>query len=235
MGIDIYYLVLVVPAFLLALWAQFRVKSTYRKMAKVRNSRGLTGAQAASRVLYEHGITNVRVERVSGELTDHYDPRDKVIRLSDGVFDSTSVAAVGIACHEAGHAVQHATNYAPIRVRNSILPVCNFGSRFGIPLAVIGLMLISMLQLTLIGRYLFWAGILMYSLVALFQLVTLPVEFNASRRALDVIDRTGMLVGDEYKSARKVLTAAALTYVAALAVSLANLLRLILRYSNRRN
>ena len=222
-------MLLVVPAFLLALWAQIKVKGTYKKMSAVRNSRGLTGAQAASRVLYEHGVTNVRIEHVSGTLTDHYDPRSNVIRLSDGVFDSTSVAAVGIACHEAGHAVQYAKNYAPIRVRNAILPVCNVGSKIGLPLAIIGLVIGSM-----VGRWLFWAGILLYGLVALFQLVTLPVEFNASRRALQTIDDTGMLAGDEYSGARKVLTAAALTYVAALAVSLANLLRLILRNSRRR-
>ena len=228
-GIDIYYLLLVLPAFLLALWAQVKVKSTYKKMSAVRNARGLTGAQAASRVLYEHGVTNVRIERVSGTLTDHYDPRANVIRLSDGVFDSSSVAAVGIACHEAGHAVQYAKHYAPIRVRNAILPVCNVGSRIGIPLAVVGLLIGNML-----GNWLFWAGILLYALVALFQLVTLPVEFNASHRAMQTIDITGMLAGDEYRGARKVLTAAALTYVAALAVSLANLLRLLLRSSRRR-
>ena len=228
-GIDIYYVLLVVPAFLLALWAQIKVKGTYKKMSAVRNSRGLTGAQAASRVLYEHGVTNVRIEHVSGTLTDHYDPRSNVIRLSDGVFDSTSVAAVGIACHEAGHAVHYAKNYAPIRVRNAILPVCNVGSKIGLPLAIIGLVIGSM-----VGRWLFWAGILLYGLVALFQLVTLPVEFNASHRALQTIDDTGMLAGEEYTGARKVLTAAALTYVAALAVSLANLLRLILRNTRRR-
>lgn len=225
-GVDIYYLLLVVPAFLLSLAAQIMVKSAYRKMSAVRNSRGLTGAQAAARVLYEHGVTNVRIERVGGTMTDHYDPRTNVIRLSDGVFDSTSVAAVGIACHEAGHAVQHAQNYAPIKIRNAILPVCNIGSTIGIPLAIVGLF---------IGMdFLFWIGILLYSLVAVFQFATLPVEFNASARALKAIDSTGMLAGEEYKGARKVLTAAALTYVAALAVSIANLLRLILRNSNRR-
>lgn len=227
-GIDIWYILLVVPAFILALAAQVKVKGTYKKMSQVRNSRGLTGAQAAARVLFEHGVTDVRIERVAGTLTDHFDPRDKVIRLSEGVFDNPSVAAVGIACHEAGHAVQYAKSYAPIRVRNAILPVCNIGSRFGIPLAVIGLIIGSV-----IGSYLFWAGILLYSLVALFQLVTLPVEFDASRRALRAIDSTGMLAGDEYKGARKVLSAAAMTYVAALAVSLANLLRLILRSRRR--
>ena len=226
-GVDIYYFLLVVPAFLLALGAQIMVKSTYAKMSRVRNSRNLTGAQAAARGLYEHGITNVRVERVAGTLSDHYDPRSNVIRLSEGVYDSTSVAAVGIACHEAGHAVQHAQNYAPIRIRNAIIPACNLGSAIGLPLAFVGLFMNF--------SFLFWLGILLYGLVALFQFVTLPVEFNASRRALQAIEGTGMLAGDEYKKARKVLTAAAMTYVAALAVSIANLLRLILRANNRRN
>ncbi|MDD6062473.1 MAG: zinc metallopeptidase, partial [Oscillospiraceae bacterium] len=203
------------------------VKSTYSKMSRIRNSRNLTGAQAAARVLYEHGITNVRIERVAGTLSDHYDPRSNVIRLSEGVYDSASVAAVGVACHEAGHAVQHAQNYAPIKIRNAIIPVCNIGSTIGLPLAFIGLILDF--------GFLFWLGILLYGLVALFQFVTLPVEFNASRRALQAIESTGMLSGDEYKNARKVLTAAAMTYVAALAVSIANLLRLILRANNRRN
>ncbi|MGN0634875.1 MAG: zinc metallopeptidase [Acutalibacteraceae bacterium] len=226
-GVDIYYLLLVVPAFLLALGAQIMVKSTYSKMSRIRNSRNLTGAQAAARVLYEHGITNVRIERVAGTLSDHYDPRSNVIRLSEGVYDSASVAAVGVACHEAGHAVQHAQNYAPIKIRNAIIPVCNIGSTIGLPLAFIGLILDF--------GFLFWLGILLYGLVALFQFVTLPVEFNASRRALQAIESTGMLSGDEYKNARKVLTAAAMTYVAALAVSIANLLRLILRANDRRN
>lgn len=226
-GVDIYYFLLVVPAFLLALGAQIMVKSTYSKMSRIRNSRNLTGAQAAARVLYEHGITNVRIERVAGTLSDHYDPRSNVIRLSEGVYDSASVAAVGVACHEAGHAVQHAQNYAPIKIRNAIIPVCNIGSTIGLPLAFIGLILDF--------GFLFWLGILLYGLVALFQFVTLPVEFNASRRALQAIESTGMLSGDEYKNARKVLTAAAMTYVAALAVSIANLLRLILRANNRRN
>lgn len=226
-GVDIYYFLLVVPAFLLALGAQIMVKSTYSKMSRIRNSRNLTGAQAAARVLYEHGITNVRIERVAGTLSDHYDPRSNVIRLSEGVYDSASVAAVGVACHEAGHAVQHAQNYAPIKIRNAIIPVCNIGSTIGLPLAFIGLILDF--------GFLFWLGILLYGLVALFQFVTLPVEFNASRRALQAIESTSMLSGDEYKNARKVLTAAAMTYVAALAVSIANLLRLILRANNRRN
>lgn len=231
-GFDPYYFLLVVPAFLLALWANLKVKGTYKKMSAVRNSRGLTGAAAASRVLFENGVTNVRIERIAGTLTDHFDPRANVIRLSEGVYDSVSVAAVGIACHEAGHAVQYATGYKPIRVRNTILPVCNIGSKIGLPLAIIGLLITFRLSES-IGYLLFCAGILLYALVALFQLVTLPVEFNASRRALQTIESTGMLAGDEYKGARKVLTAAALTYVAALAVSLANLLRLILRSRRR--
>ena len=229
-GIDIWYVLLVVPAFVLALWAQIKVKSTYKKYSAVRNSRGLTGAQAAARVLFSHGINNVQIERVSGTLTDHFDPRSNVIRLSEGVYDSTSVAAVGIACHEAGHAVQYAKSYAPIRLRNAILPACNIGSRLGLPMAIIGLMIWR----TGFGEYLFWIGLLLYALVAFFQLVTLPVEFNASRRALQAIDDGGMLAGDEYRGAKKVLTAAALTYVAALAVSLANLLRLLLSASNRK-
>ena len=224
-SMDIYYFLLVVPAFILALVAQYKVKSTYKKMSQVRNSRNLTGAQAAARVLYEHGITNVRIEQVGGTLSDHFDPRTNVIRLSEGVYNSTSVAAVGIACHEAGHAVQHAQNYAPIKIRNTILPVCNLGSTLGIPLAIIGLIMNF--------DFLFTVGILLYAFVAVFQLVTLPVEFNASKRALSVIENTGMLGGTEYDGAKKVLTAAAMTYVAALAVSVANLLRLILR--NRRD
>ncbi|MBQ3150723.1 MAG: zinc metallopeptidase [Clostridia bacterium] len=220
-SMDIYYLLLVVPAFILSLVAQFKVKSTYNKMSAIRNSRNITGAQAAARVLYEHGITNVRIEPVGGKLSDHYDPRTNVIRLSEGVYNSTSVAAVGIACHEAGHAVQHAQSYVPIKLRNMVLPVCNLGSTLGIPLAIIGLFMGF--------DFLFWIGIILYSFVAVFQLVTLPVEFNASKRALTAIENTGMLAGDEYNSAKKVLTAAAMTYVAALAVSIANLLRIILR------
>ena len=229
-GMDIYYALLVVPAFMLAVWAQIKVKHTYKKMSAVRNSRNLTGAQAAARVLFAHGINDVRIERISGTMTDHFDPRGNVIRLSEGVYDSTSVAAVGIACHEAGHAVQYAKNYAPIRVRNAILPACNIGSRIGLPLAILGLFIWR----TGFGEYLFWVGLFLYALVALFQLVTLPVEFNASRRAMQAIEDGGMLVGDESKGARQVLTAAALTYVAALAVSLANLLRLLLSVSGRR-
>lgn len=221
MWYDYYYFILVIPAMLVSLWAQVRVKGTYAKMSKQPNTRGLTGAQAAQRVLSYYGITDVRIEQVAGTLTDHYDPRDNVIRLSQGVYNASSIAAVGIACHEAGHAAQHAESYKPIAVRNAILPVANIGSASGIWIAVIGLML----NWTILVQI----GIILYAFVALFQLVTLPVEFNASSRALKVIDETQMLQGEEYKGARKVLSAAAMTYVAALLVSIMSLLRLILR------
>ena len=211
---------------LISLWAQLRVKGTYSKMSKLPNTRGLTGAQAAQRVLSYYGITDVRIEQVAGTLTDHYDPRSNVIRLSQGVYNASSIAAVGIACHEAGHAAQHAESYKPIAVRNAILPVANIGSASGIWLAVIGLML----NLTILVQI----GIILYAFVALFQLVTLPVEFNASSRALKVIDETQMLQGEEYRGARKVLSAAAMTYVAALLVSIMSLLRLILRARGNR-
>ena len=221
MWYDYYYFILVIPAMLVSLWAQVRVKGTYAKMSKQPNTRGLTGAQAAQRVLSYYGITDVRIEQVAGTLTDHYDPRDNVIRLSQGVYNASSIAAVGIACHEAGHAAQHAESYKPIAVRNAILPVANIGSASGIWIAVIGLML----NWTILVQI----GIILYAFVALFQFVTLPVEFNASSRALKVIDETQMLQGEEYKGARKVLSAAAMTYVAALLVSIMSLLRLILR------
>ena len=226
MWYDYYYFIFVVPAMLISLWAQLRVKGTYSKMSKLPNTRGLTGAQAAQRVLSYYGITDVRIEQVAGTLTDHYDPRSNVIRLSQGVYNASSIAAVGIACHEAGHAAQHAESYKPIAVRNAILPVANIGSASGIWLAVIGLML----NLTILVQI----GIILYAFVALFQLVTLPVEFNASSRALKVIDETQMLQGEEYRGARKVLSAAAMTYVAALLVSIMSLLRLILRARGNR-
>lgn len=224
---DYYYLILVVPALLLALWAQVQVKTTYRKYSRVPNSRGMTGAYAAQAVLNFYGITDVRIERVSGNLTDHYDPRSKVIRLSDGVYNSSTVAAIGIACHEAGHAAQHAENYAPIKIRNAIIPVCNIGSTIGIPLALIGWIFSFSI--------LIYVGLGLYAAVFIFQVATLPVEFNASRRAIKVIDETQLLRDDEIGGAKKVLAAAAMTYVASMMVSLANLLRLLLRFSNRRD
>lgn len=220
------YIVLVVPAFILSLIAQARVKTTYSRMSRVRNTSGYTGAQAAAAVLRYYGISNVRIEATSGKLSDHYDPRSNVIRLSQEVFYGNSIAAVGIACHEAGHAAQHAEGYVPIKVRNAIIPACNIGSYIGIPLAFVGYFL-AFEPLVLIGLGL-------YSLIAVFQLVTLPVEFNASMRAVKVIDETGLLRGsEEINGTKKVLRAAAMTYVAALAVTLANLLRFAILFLGR--
>ncbi len=220
------YIVLVIPAFILSLVAQAKVKSTYAKMSKVRNTSGYTGAQAAAAVLRHYGISNVRIEETTGKLSDHFDPRSNVIRLSREVYYGTSIASVGIACHEAGHAAQHAESYMPIKVRNAIIPVCNIGSYLGLPLAFAGYFL-GFEPLILIGLGL-------YSLIAVFQLVTLPVEFNASRRAMELIDNNGLLHGEEeINGAKKVLTAAAMTYVAALAVSLANLLRFVILFLGR--
>ena len=220
------YLILVVPAFIISLIAQAKVKTTYSKMAKVRNTSGYTGAQAAAAVLRHYGIMDVRIEETSGKLSDHFDPRSKVIRLSREVFYGNSIAAVGIACHEAGHASQNAQGYVPIKVRNAIIPVCNIGSYLGIPLAFAGYFL-GFEPLILVGLGL-------YSLIAVFQLVTLPVEFNASARAIRVIDENGLLRSDEEISgAKKVLAAAAMTYVAALAVTLANLLRFAILFLGR--
>ena len=223
---DYYYLVLVVPALIISLFAQINVKKTYSKMAKILNQRGITGEMAAQRVLSYSNIDNVRIEQTRGKLSDHYDPRGNVIRLSPEVYSGRSIASVGIACHEAGHAAQHAQNYAPIKIRNTILPVANIGSSMGFTVAIIGYFLGFDVLVNV--------GIILFAAVVLFQLITLPVEFNASRRAMKVIAETSMLVDDENIKARKVLTAAALTYVAALIVSIMSLIRLILR-TNRRN
>ena len=224
---DYYYLILVVPALIISLIAQINVKKTYATMAKIPNNKRLTGAQAAARVLEYYGIRNVRIEPVGGKLSDHYDPRTNVIRLSQEVFSGTSIASVGIACHEAGHAAQHAQNYVPIKVRNAILPVANIGSTVGFYLAILGYFLGYGILVDV--------GIILFASVAVFQLVTLPIEFNASRRAISVIEETEMLYKEEAPKAKKVLFAAAMTYVAALLVSIMSLLRLILRTRNRRN
>ena len=221
-----YYFLLVVPVLIISLVASARVNSSFKKYSKVLSSRNLTGAQAAFEVLRHYGISNVQIERVNGNLTDHYDPRTNVIRLSDSVYNSTSVAAIGVACHEAGHAAQYAQSYAPIKIRNLVLPVANLGSRAGFPLALIGFLLNF--------EFLAIAGIVFFSFAVVFQLVTLPVEFNASKRALSVISDADILSADEEVGAKKVLTAAAMTYVAALAVSIANLLRLILMFNRKR-
>ena len=223
---DYYYVILVVPVIIASLIVHARLRSTYSRFSEVHNMRGITGAQAAKIVLDYYGVTDVQIYHASGNLTDHYDPTKKLIRLSEGVYDSTSIAAVGIACHEAGHAAQHAESYLPIRVRNTILPVCNIGQSISLPLILFGFILGF--------EPLVWIGIGFFSFAVVFQLITLPVEFNASNIALSVIESNGLLNYEEKLGAGKVLKAAAMTYVAALAVSVANLLRLILRFTGRR-
>ncbi len=225
-GIDVYYLILVVPALLIAMWAQANVTGTFKKYSKIYSASGMTGAQAAEAILRRNGIHDVRVEPVAGNLTDHYDPRDGVIRLSEPVYGSSSVAAVGVAAHEAGHAVQHHTAYAPLAIRNFIIPVSRFGSTLAMPVFLLGIIFSFDLLMTI--------GILLFAAAVLFQVVTLPVEFDASRRAVAVLRDSRVLGIQELESTKKVLFAAALTYVAALLVSLMNLLRLLLLANNRR-
>ena len=219
-------LLIVLPALLFTMLAQTMVQSTYRKYSGIRSANGLTGADAARLILNENGLHHIKIEQVRGHLTDHYDPRAGVIRLSESVFGSASVAAVGVAAHEAGHAVQYATDYSAIRVRSAILPVCRIGSAAAMPLFLVGLLFA--------GDALMLAGILAYSLVTLFQLLTLPVEFDASRRATRALERSGMMSEQEIDGSRRVLRAAAMTYVAALATSLLTLLRLMVLASDRR-
>ena len=220
---------LVIIAALLSLIASANVSSTFKKYSKKGTARNITAEQAARSILDANGLYNVRIESISGNLTDHYDPRANVIRLSDSVKNSTSVAAVGVAAHEAGHAVQHATGYVPIKVRNAIVPVANIGSMAGPYLIIIGLLLSGGMSTILLN-----AGIWFFSFAVLFQLVTLPVEFNASRRAVSILERDMYLESDEVPAVKKVLGAAALTYVAAAAVSVANLLRFVMLASGRR-
>lgn len=225
------YMVLVLPCVILSLWASASVNSTFKKYSQQLSLRRITGAQAAQRVLNHNGVSGVRIERVSGNLTDHYDPTANVIRLSDGVYDATSTAAIGVACHEAGHAVQYAQNYAPIKLRAAIIPLTNFGSKIAMPLILLGLIM------TFLGNFstvLIYLGIASFGLSLVFQLVTLPVEFNASHRAMTAIEEAGLLTEEEQQGAKKTLRAAAMTYVAATAVSLAQLLRLVLLFGNRR-
>ena len=232
MYFDWTYLVLVLPCVLLSLWASSTVNSTFKKYASQHSRRGLTGAMAAERVLQANGVRGVRIERISGNLTDHYDPSTNVIRLSDSVYASTSTAAIGVACHEAGHAVQYAQNYAPIKLRAAIIPITNIGSRLAMPLILIGVLLAAFEAMSMGFVYL---GIACFGLSTLFQLITLPVEFNASRRAMSAISSAELLTDEEQKGARRTLTAAAMTYVAALAVSLAQLLRLLILFGRRRD
>ena len=229
-GFDWTYLVLVLPCVILSLLASAGVKSTFNRYSKVFSLRRITGAQAAQRVLSANGVSGVCIERISGDLTDHYDPKSNVIRLSDSVYDSPSVAAIGVACHEAGHAVQYAQNYAPIKLRAAIIPVTNFGSKLAMPLILLGILLNFM------GNFsygLVYIGIACFGLSLVFQLITLPVEFNASRRAMQAIEDGDLLTQEEQRGAKKTLQAAAMTYVAATAVALAQLLRLIVIFGGQ--
>lgn len=232
-GFDWTYLVIVLPCIILSMWASSTVNSTFKKYANVLSYRHITGAEAAQRVLSANGVRGVRIERVSGNLTDHFDPKTNVIRLSDSVHSNTSTAAIGVACHEAGHAVQYAQNYAPIKLRAAIVPITNLGSQLAMPLILLGMVL------TFLGNFsyvLVYIGIACFSLSVIFQLVTLPVEFNASNRALRAIEQGNLLTDEELKGAKKTLSAAAMTYVAATAVAMAQLLRLVILFGggNRR-
>ena len=229
-GFDWTYLVIILPCMILSLWASSNVNNTFKRYSNQFSRRGITGAEAAQRVLRNHGVHNVRVEHISGNLTDHFDPKNNVIRLSDQVYNNTSTAAIGVACHEAGHAVQYAQNYGPIKLRAAIVPVTNLGSKLAMPLILVGILL------SFLGNFsytLVYVGIACFSLSLVFQLVTLPVEINASRRALTAIADGGILAEDELKGAKKTLTAAALTYVAATAVAMAQLLRLLILFGGR--
>ena len=222
---DATYILVLIGA-LLSMWASARVNSTYKKYAQVRSASGLTGAEAARRILNGAGIYDVRIEHISGNLTDHYDPRGKVLRLSDTVYGSPSVAAIGVAAHECGHAIQHDQGYAPLQIRSAIVPVANIGTKAAFPIILLGLFFGSSYTLIQVGLLCFACG-------TLFQLVTLPVEFNASARAIDILGNTHMLSEEELSHTRKVLSAAAMTYVAAAAASVLSLLRLILLFGGR--
>ena len=231
-GFDWTYAVLVLPFVILSLWASFNVNSTFKRYSQQYSRRRLTGAEAAQRVLSHNGVTGVRIERVNGNLTDHFDPKTNVIRLSDNVYDATSTAAIGVACHEAGHAVQYAQHYGPIKLRAAIIPITNIGSKLAMPLILLGILFNYSSDF---GFALVYVGIACFGLALLFQLITLPVEFNASRRAMNSIETAGILTDEEQRGARKTLTAAALTYVAAAALAFAQLLRLLIIFGGRRN
>lgn len=220
---------LVLIGVVICLAASAKMRSTFSRYSRIRNHSGMTGREAAEQVLHRAGIYDVRVEHVSGNLTDHYDPRSKVLRLSDATYGSASVAAVGVAAHECGHAIQHATGYAPLAFRSALVPVANFGSTIAWPLILIGLLFNSQSSILFLNL-----GILAFSLAVLFQIVTLPVEFNASSRAIRMLSGNGMLYEDEVQATRKVLTAAALTYVAGAASAILQLLRIILISNSRR-
>ena len=229
-GFDWSYLVLVLPCVLFAAIASARVNRTFQRYSQQISARRITGAEAARRVLEANGVYGVQIQQVAGNLTDHFNPKSNVIRLSDKVYGSCSTAAIGVACHEAGHAVQYAQNYFPIKLRAAIIPITNFGSKLALPLIIVGILL------SYLGNFsyvLVDLGILCFSLSLIFQLITLPVEFNASRRAISTIEQRELLTAEEQKGARKTLTAAAMTYVAAVAVSLTQLLRLIILFGGR--
>lgn len=222
--------ILVMIGVVICLLASAKMNSTFSKYSRVRSHSGMTGKEAAEALLHREGIYDVRVEYVAGNLTDHYDPRSKVLRLSDATYQQTSVAAIGVAAHECGHAIQHARGYAPLSIRSALVPVANFGSSIAWPLIIIGLIMNSQTSQLFLNL-----GVIAFSMAVLFQLVTLPVEFNASRRALKILGNTGMLYPDEVRETRKVLTAAALTYVAGAASAILQLLRLIMISNSRRD
>ena len=230
MYFDWTYFVLVIPAMIFAMWASSRVNRTFEKYQSQYSANGITGAEAARRILDANGLQNVPIDLITGKLTDNYDPAANVIRLSQSVYNGTSTAAVGIACHEVGHALQYAENYPPVRLRMAIIPPTRIGSRLAVPLIIIGILLGSLSYFFTVLAYI---GIAFFALSTLFQLVTLPVELNASRRALKMLEGTGILGREENAGARKVLTAAAMTYVAALAASVLQLLRLVLLAKGR--
>ena len=226
MPFDVTYFVLVLPTIIFSMWAQYQVKSNFNKYSSQRTKNGLTGAGAAQEVLRQSGVQNVQIVRISGNLTDHFDPRTNTISLSESVYDTPSVAAVGVAGHEAGHAVQYATSYAPMKLRAAIIPITNIGSKLSVPLIIIGIILGFTGLINI--------GIILFGLMVVFQLVTLPVEYNASHRAIVALGKSGALTSDELPAAKKVLSAAGLTYVGALAVSLAQLLRFVAMANRRR-
>ncbi|MGN0721573.1 MAG: zinc metallopeptidase [Anaerovoracaceae bacterium] len=224
-------MIILIPAILFTMYAQSKVNSNFRRYSNVRNARNMTGAEAARRMLDANGLRNVQIEQVRGSLTDHYDPRKRVLRLSQSVYGVNSIAAVSVACHEAGHAVQHAESYKPLKIRNSIVPLVNFASSLTWPLVILGIVLLA--NGSYMGDLLFNIGVITMLAVILFHTVTLPVEFNASSRALKQMDELGIITEEENTGANKVLKAAAMTYVAALATAIANLLRILAMRGSR--
>ncbi|MCI6855107.1 MAG: zinc metallopeptidase [Firmicutes bacterium] len=224
-------MIILIPAILFTMYAQSKVNSNFRRYSNVRNARNMTGAEAARRMLDVNGLRNVQIEQVRGNLTDHYDPRKRVLRLSQSVYGVNSIAAVSVACHEAGHAVQHAESYKPLKIRNSIVPLVNFASSLTWPLVILGIVLLA--NGSYMGDLLFNIGVITMLAVILFHTVTLPVEFNASSRALKQMDELGIITEEENTGANKVLKAAAMTYVAALATAIANLLRILAMRGSR--